>query len=293
MNDHLSQDTDIAELEADGTFGTGFDTSAPELEADIPRGVDAQDLFSYCLMLGDDALVFTQRLIEWCTRAPELEVEVALANFGLDLLGQARLLLGRAGHVERAGRDEDSLAFLRDPDAFRNVLFVEDAHEDFADCVLRLLVFSTWRGALLSSLASSTDPTLAAVAVRGVREIAYHRDFAAHWAVRLGDGTAHSRARTQRAWQRLRPLLPELFVTHDVERRLAVAGCAVPAADVRADVEQALDAVLAAAGIELYDSANPPPVTRAGGRDGSHSEALPALLTEMQSVARAYPGAVW
>ncbi|MET8947835.1 1,2-phenylacetyl-CoA epoxidase subunit PaaC [Streptomyces sp. NPDC004542] len=294
MNDQPPSDTVLADLDLEGTFGTGFDVFVPELEADVPDGADPRDLFAYCLMLGDDALVFTQRLIGWCTRAPELEVEVALANFGLDLLGQARLLLGRAGHVERAGRDEDALAFLRGPEAYRNVRFAEDAHADFADCVLRLLVFSTWRGVLLSRLTSAPDLALAAVSVRGVRELAYHREFAAHWTARLGDGTERSRRRTLRAWRGLRPLLQELFVTHDVERRLAAAGCAVPAADLRAEVEQALAAALAPADIALYDPVAPAvPGPRATGRDSRPGDALTELLTEMQSVARAYPGAVW
>jgi ring-1,2-phenylacetyl-CoA epoxidase subunit PaaC len=285
--------SDTTVPDADAVFGTGFDTAAPELEGPVPEGADARDLFAYCLMLADDALILTQRLIGWCTRAPELEIEVALANFGLDLLGQARLLLARAGHVEQAGRDEDTLAFLRGPGEYRNVLFAEDAHDDFADCVLRLLVFSTWRGALLARLASAADPALAAVAARSVRELAYHQDFAAHWTVRLGDGTAGSRARTLRAWRRLRPLLPELFTTHDVESRLAASGCAVPAAEVRAGVEQALGAVLGAADIELYDTTSPSAAPRTGGRDGRHTDALPELLAEMQSVARAFPGAIW
>ena len=199
-------------------------------------------------MLGDDALVCSQRLSEWVSNAPELEEEVALANTALDLLGQARILLARAGHVEggRAG-DEDALAYLRSEAEFRNVALAELPDGlDFARAIARLLLFSTWRLALLHRLLGSRDPVIAAVAGKGVKELTYHRDYAARWTLRLGDGTAESHRRMQAALDAVWPYVEELFRTSDVERRLAAAGVAVDPAETRAEVDAVLDEVLAA-----------------------------------------------
>src|SRR5262245_34916942 len=139
-------------------FGTGFADPLAGVDAAVPSGIDNGDLTAYCLMLGDDALVMSHRLQQWCTNAPTLEDEVALANIALDLLGQARLLLSRAGQVEGRGRDEDTLAYFRAAGEFRNVRIVELDNGDFAECVVRLLLFATWRLALLARLVSSLDP---------------------------------------------------------------------------------------------------------------------------------------
>src|SRR5580692_10311854 len=176
-------------------FGTGFTDPLEGVDPAVPPGTDAAALAAYCLMLGDDALIYSHRLQQWATRAPELEEETALANIALDLLGQARMLLARAGRADGSGRDEDELAFFRDEGEFRNVRLVERADADFAELTGRLLVFSTWRLALLGALTASRDPVLAAIAAKGVKELAYHRDYAARWVARLGDGTDVSRAK--------------------------------------------------------------------------------------------------
>ncbi|GII78569.1 phenylacetate-CoA oxygenase subunit PaaI [Sphaerisporangium rufum] len=272
-------------------YGTGFADPLAGVDTRVPSGVDAADLAGYCLMLGDDALVMSHRLQEWCTRAPELEEEVALANIALDLLGQARLLLSRAGAAEGAGRDEDALAYLRDPGGFRNVRLVEAENGDFGHAMARLLVFAAWRLALLDRLAGSRDPVLAAVAAKGVKEVAYHRDYAAGWVVRLGDGTAYSRERMAAGLAAVWPLVPELFARHEVEARLAAAGVAADPAGLRAEFDQVLDQVLTAATLARPPE-RPGPV-RAAGRAGEHTPALATLLAELQSVARAHPGAAW
>ena len=145
-------------------FGTGFADPLAGVDTAVPAGVDRDDLAAYCLTLGDDALVMSHRLQEWCANAPELEDEVALANIGLDLLGQARLLLTRAGVADGTGRSEDDFAFGRDGHEFRNVRIVEAPNGDFACSVARLLVFATWRLALVDRLRASADPVLAAIA---------------------------------------------------------------------------------------------------------------------------------
>lgn len=289
----MSHDNPYEALGGDGdarwAFGTGFTDPLAGVDTTAPAGVDGGDLAAYCLMLGDDALVMSHRLQEWCTRAPELEEEVALANIALDLLGQARLLLARAGQADGGGRSEDDLAFLRDAAGFRNVRLVEAANGDFARSMARLLVFAVWRLALLDRLAGSRDPVLAAVAAKGVKEVAYHRDYAAGWVVRLGDGTAYSRERMEEGLAAVWPLVAELFVPHEVELRLARAGVAVDPSQLRAEFDAVLDQVLDAARLTRPDTAP----AGAGGRDGRHGAELDEVLSVMQSVARALPGATW
>src|SRR5260370_14375762 len=173
-------------------FGTGFADPLAGVDTTLPDGVDGAELGAYCLMLGDDALIMSHRLQQWLARAPELEEETALANIALALLGQARLLLARAGTADGTGRGEDDYAFGRLEREFRNVRLAEVADADFGGLIARLLVFSTWRLALLAALRGSRDPVLAAVAARGVSGVAYHRDYAAQWAGRLAGGTAYS-----------------------------------------------------------------------------------------------------
>jgi ring-1,2-phenylacetyl-CoA epoxidase subunit PaaC len=283
----------LAETHEDGqwAFGTGFEDVQEEITAPVPDGVDAADLAQYCLMLGDDALICAQRLSEWVANAPELEEEVALANTALDLLGQARVLLARAAHLG-AGADEDALAFQRVEADFRNVALAEVADDlDFARTIARLLLFSSWRLALLERLVTSRDPVLAAVAGKGVKELTYHRDHAAQWTVRLGDGTDVSHARMQAALDAVWPYVEELFRTSDVEARLP--GVAVDPAETRDEVVAVLDTVFAAASLTRPTRPGAGTIGGRGGRQGVHTEALGHVLAEMQSLARQHPGAAW
>lgn len=259
-------------------FGTGFEAPLHGVDAAVPESLDAERLAAQCLALGDDALVSAQRLAQWCTRAPELEEEVALANIGLDLLGQARLLYARTGQLDGTGRGEDAYAYFRDAAEFRNVRLAELPNGDFAFCVARLLVLSAWRLAFFERLADTSDPVLAAVAAKGVKELAYHRQYAAEWVVRLGDGTDESRRRMRSALHQVAPYLGELF-----------ADSADSAAPVRREWAAVLRQVTEAAGLD-WPEADPLP---GSGRDGWHTEHLAPLLAELQSVARAHPGATW
>ena len=272
-------------------FGTGFTDPLEGIDTAVPEGVDGSALAQYCLMLGDDALIYSHRLQQWVTRAPELEEETALANIALDLLGQARMLLARAGRADGSGRDEDQLAFFRDEREFRNVRLVERLDADFAELVARLLVFSAWRLALLRALTASRDPVLAAIAAKGVNELTYHRDYAARWVVRLGDGTELSHARMQAGLAVVWPLTGELFTPHPVEA--ALAGVAADVRAIRGEVETALDTVLTAATLTRPGAAPLAGVAGRAGRDGVHTEAFGYVLAELQSVARAHPGATW
>nr|WP_305784794.1 1,2-phenylacetyl-CoA epoxidase subunit PaaC [Actinoplanes lichenis] len=241
-------------------------------------------------MLGDDALIMSHRLQEWVTRAPEIEDELALANIALDLLGQARLLLGRAAEVEDAGRDEDSLAYGREAGEFRNVCLAEPADADFAHLMARLLAFATWRLALLDRLSASADPVLAAIAAKGVKEVTYHRDYAARWVVRLGDGTDLSHQRMQAAMTAVATQTGELFAVHPVEQAMAAAGFGVDPAQLRPEFATVWSQVLDAATLEAPAD---PAVGVGEGRDGRHTAALSGILDELQSVARSTPGGVW
>ncbi|MEV0049371.1 1,2-phenylacetyl-CoA epoxidase subunit PaaC [Saccharopolyspora shandongensis] len=274
-------------------FGTGFDDPLSGVDTTLPEGVDGAAFARYCLMLGDDALIASQRLTEWVTRAPELEDELALANIALDLLGQARLLLSRAGQADGSGRGEDELAYFRDEREFRNVRLVEPPNGDFAQTIARLLVFATWRLALFARLAESRDPVLAAIAAKGVKELTYHREYAAQWAIRLGDGTEVSHARMQQGLDAVWPLVDELFAPNATDREMVAAGVGTDPAQVRAEFDDVLDQVIAAATLRRPDASALAGVAGRTGRDGVHTEHLGFLLAELQSLARAHPEATW
>ncbi len=287
-------------------FGTEFSDPLAHADAPLPGGVSRTALAAYCLMLGDDALVLSNRLSEWCGRAPDLEVDIALANIALDLLGQAQVLLSRAAVADPSvvprlppGSPvpaQDALAFFRDDRAFRNTRLVEAENGDFGETVSRLLVFATWRLAIFGRLAGGTarsgsrDVIVCGVAAKGAKELTYHRDFAARWFVTLAQGTPESRRRVlaglDAAWRHH----DELFQAHPVERELAAAGVAVDPAGIAAEADTVLGQVLAAGDVER------PAVPQAGGtpgRDGRHTEALSRMLAQMQSVARAHPQGRW
>jgi len=289
--------------DAHWAFGTDFEDPLAGVDTTVPDGVARADLAAYCLMLADDALILSHRLSEWCSHAPDLEEDIALANVALDLLGQARLLLARAAAADPAVvpslpegspvPDEDALAFFRDARDFRNVRLCEVPNGDFAETVARLLVFSCWRLALLQRLSTSSDAVLAAVAAKGVKEVTYHRDFAGRWFLTLARGTEESRRRLVTALNELWPLYAELFLTHEVEGRVAEVGVGVDPAEVAGEVDVVLDQVLAVSGVERPAAPGLAGVQGKRGRDGMHTEAQSRLLAEMQVVARAHPMGRW
>jgi ring-1,2-phenylacetyl-CoA epoxidase subunit PaaC len=250
----------------------------------------ADDILFQCLLrLGDDSLVLGQRLSELCGHAPALEVDLALANLALDLIGQATLWLELAGEVEGAGRDADALAFRRDPAAFRNCLLVEQPNGDFARTMVRQLLFSTWQQLAYEQLERSSNPRIAEIAAKALLEVRYHAQLAADWVIRLGDGTRESRGRMTAALAWHARFIDELFEVDDVSSATAVAGVAPEPASLRPAFDAAIAAVLANATLVF------PTLPRAstGGRRGRHSEHLVPMLADMQFLQRTYPGAKW
>jgi ring-1,2-phenylacetyl-CoA epoxidase subunit PaaC len=252
-----------------------------------PATAGTADVALYALRLGDDALILAQRVAEWSSNAPELEEDIALTNIALDLLGQARFLLSQAG--ELTGRDEDELAFRRGEREFLNCLLVEQPNGDFAQTIARQLLFSTYQLSLYGRLVESSDETLAGVAAKAVKEVAYHRDHSVKWTLRLGDGTAESHGRMQEAIERLWPYTGELFESDSLTKRLAGTGIAVDPPDLLEEWSEFVAATLTEATLAVPQTGWRP----TGGRRGEHTEAFGHLLAEMQWLHRSHPGATW
>jgi ring-1,2-phenylacetyl-CoA epoxidase subunit PaaC len=246
-------------------------------------------LFDTLLRLGDDSLILGQRLGEYCGHAASVEVDLSLANIGLDLIGQATHFLGRAGEAEGRGRDGDSLAFHRDVLDFRNCLLVEQPNGDFAQTMARQLLFSTWQELLLGHLEGSSDDAIAAIAAKAVKEVRYHAELAAEWVIRLGDGTEESRARMEGGLDWMWRFVSELFEMDELATEAAARGIGADVGAFRADYDARIAAVLAEA--TLAAPAGQRPIL--GGRRGHHSEHLGHVLAAMQFLPRTYPDATW
>jgi ring-1,2-phenylacetyl-CoA epoxidase subunit PaaC len=244
-------------------------------------------LFDYLLRLGDNALILSQRLGEWCGHGPALEEDIALTNVALDLLGQSRLWLGYAG--ELVNRDEDQLAFLRDAGEFRNVLLIEQPNGDFAETIARQYFFDAWHHLLLQKLCDSADERVRGIAEKALKEVTYHLRRSTGWVIRLGDGSEESHARIERAIDNLWSYTGELFEMDAVEEEMKQAGIGCDLEALRAPWMAEIGRVFAEATLEI------PKQTwmQHGGKRGVHSEKLGYILAEMQFLQRAYPGAKW
>lgn len=265
-----------------------------DLTAEL-TGADAStqaspDVAEYAMRLGDDALILSQRLGWWISRAPELEEDMALGNIALDLLGHARSLLHYAGTA--TGRSEDDLAYWRDEHEFRCAWLFEQPNGDFAHTIARGLIAAIYMQELYTALSASTDASLAAIAAKSVKEVAYHRDHAVQWTLRLAGGTEESRARMLVALTDTWPYIDELFRDDELHERL---GDVAPLpSSLRAGFDEVWSAVLAEAEIAERDYVNPKVGhSSGGGRFGNHSTHLGPILAEMQVLARRHPGATW
>jgi ring-1,2-phenylacetyl-CoA epoxidase subunit PaaC len=253
----------------------------PASEVDVEERVE-QAFVDYCQRLGDDALILGQRISEWCGHAPVLEVDLSLANLALDLIGQGMNFLGLAG-------DADRLAFHRDVLDWKNCLLVEQPNGDFAQTIARQMLFSTWQHMLYQRLANASDARIAGVAAKGVKEVAYHRELAADWVIRLGDGTVESTRRMAQGLDWCWRFIPELFEVDEVLAGLIERGIATDPREFEAEYRAEIDRVLTEA--KLDAPAEQRPIL--GGRRGHHSEHLGHLLAVMQFLPRTYPDATW
>ncbi|WP_333849399.1 1,2-phenylacetyl-CoA epoxidase subunit PaaC [Leclercia sp.] len=245
-------------------------------------------LTQYVLRLGDNGLVLSQRLGAWCGHAPELEIDLALANIGLDLLGQARNFLTYAAELEGAG-DEDTLAFQRDERQFSNLLLVEQPNGNFADTLARQYFIDAWHVALFTRLTQSRDAQLAAIAAKSIKEARYHLRFSRGWLERLGNGTAVSGQKMQQAVNDLWRFTAELFEADEIDLALVAEGISVDPRTLRDEWEAEVFAGLKAATLSVPEEA----AYRSGGRKGLHTEHLGPMLAEMQYLQRVYPGQQW
>jgi len=245
--------------------------------------------FESVLRIADTSLILGQRLSEWCGHGPVIEEDIALTNIALDLIGQARLLLTHAGRVEGQGRDEDRLAFLRAESECRNLSIVELPNQDFGRTILRNFLVAAWQAPLWSELRSSSDAELAAIAEKSAKETRYHLQHAADWTVRLGDGTAESKRRMQRALDYLWPYTAEFFADDALDRAVRTTGLMPLPSSLQPAWEATVLPVLAEA--TLTAPARTPFLSN--GRQGRHTEHMGHLLAPMQAMQRTYPGCTW
>ena len=251
--------------------------------------VSETPLVLYSLRRADDALILGHRLSEWCGHAPMMEEDMALANMGLDLLGQARELYSYAAKVEGKDNDEDKFAYLRDVRQYRNLLLLEQPNGDFARTMVRQFFYSVFADLYWRAMMKSSDPTFAAIAAKSEKESAYHVRHCSEWIVRLGDGTEESHRRAQTAIDDLWAFTGEMFAVDDSERGLIDAGIAADTASLRAPWLKTVSNVVNEATLALPKN----DWMQQGGRSGSHSEHLGHLLSELQSLPRTFPGATW
>ena len=249
-----------------------------------------QALYEYCLRLGDSSLVIGHRMSEWCGHGPILEEDIAMTNIALDLVGQARTLLQYAAQLKGGEATEDSLAYHRNPEEFRNLLLCEHPNGDFGDTMARHFYFDVYHELLLTELKNSTDETLSAYAEKSLKEVTYHQGHTSDWIIRLGDGTEESHERIQNSINKLWGYTGELFAVDEVDEVAVKEGFGVNLTPLNAKWEVQVKAVLTEATLKVPASNRN---EHTGGKQGRHSQELAEMLEEMQVVPRTYPDAVW
>ncbi len=246
-------------------------------------------LIRYVTRLGDNSLILGQRMIELVAASPELEEELANANFALDYIGQARMLYTYAGEREGAGRNEDDFAFLRPEHEYRNLLLVEQPNGHFGDSTVRAVLFESFYVLLLDALTRCSDEGLAGIAARAVKEVRYHLKHSSQWLVRLGDGTEESHARVQQSLNDLWRYTGEMFANDDIDKLIRDEFDGPNLNVIAKQWRKAVAAIVSAATLELPEDG----WMASGGKDGRHSEHFGFLLADLQYMQRTYPGATW
>jgi ring-1,2-phenylacetyl-CoA epoxidase subunit PaaC len=245
--------------------------------------------FQYVLRLGDNALILSHRLSEWCGHGPVLEQDIALTNIALDLLGQARMFLSYAAELQGEGRSEDDLAYFRQASEFRNALLCEQPNVDFAHTIVRQFFFDAYNYVNLQGLTQSRDERLSAIAEKAIKEATYHLRFSSEWMVRLGDGTALSNEKMQAALNALWMFGGELCTSDEVDMAMYQAGIA-PDLEIFAPLwRKKVIEIVKEATLLLPEET----WMQRGGKQGRHTEHLGYILAEMQHLQRSYPGNNW
>ncbi len=250
---------------------------------------DKRIIAGYAARLGDNALVLGQRMIENVAAYPELEEELANANFALDYIGQARMFYTYAGECEGAGRSEDDFAFLRPEHEYRNLLLVEQPNGDFGDALVRQYLFEAFYVHLLEALTRCSDEGLSEIAARAVKEVRYHLRHSRMWLVRLGDGTDESHARVQASLDGLWRFTGEMFAADRLDDAFREAFNGPHLEIIEAEWRKDVGSDIATATLNMPDEQ----WMASGGKQGRHSEHMGYLLAELQHLQRSYPGASW
>jgi ring-1,2-phenylacetyl-CoA epoxidase subunit PaaC len=248
-----------------------------------------KELFDYILRLADNSLIHGQRLAEWCGHGPVLEEDIALSNTALDFIGQATNLYKYAAELEGQGRDEDQIAFLRDADAYFNLILLEQPNGDYAFTMARQFLFTMWYYLVLEQLTNSKDSFLSGFAQKSIKEVKYHVIHSRDWILRMGDGTEESHQRIQSAFDSIWEYTPEMFEMDDLEKQMSEQGIGVDLLALRPTWRAQVEAVLQEATLTAPADA----WGHSGGKRGRHSEHLGFILADMQYLQRAYPGAKW
>ena len=250
---------------------------------------DKATLTAYATRLGDNALILGQRMIELVAASPELEEELANANFALDYIGQARMFYTYAGECEGKGRGEDDFAFLRPEHDYHNLLLVEQPNGHFGDSITRQVLFESWYVLLLDALTRCSDEGISVIAARAIKEVRYHLRHSSQWLVRLGDGTQESHARVQQSLDELWRFTGEMFAPDDLDDEMRAVFNGPHLEIIEAQWREDVAAVISEATLTMPDDQ----WMASGGKQGRHTEYLAHVLAEMQYLQRTYPGATW
>lgn len=246
-------------------------------------------LLKYVLYLGDNTLILSQRLGEWCGHGPVLEQDIAMTNIALDLLGQSRMYCQYAANLSDSNKTEDDIAFLRKEQAYNNLLLVEQPNGDWGQTLVRQFLFDSWHYYLLHALVDSKDQNLSDIAQKSIKEVTYHLKYSSEWMIRLGDGTDESHKRMLNALNELWRFSEEPLIMADYEKDLVESGIAVDISTIRESVQKKRQDIIREATLSIPEDE----FMQTGGKEGKHTEHMGYILTEMQYMQRVHPGQEW
>ncbi|MBK9256133.1 MAG: phenylacetate-CoA oxygenase subunit PaaC [Saprospiraceae bacterium] len=250
---------------------------------------EKQQLLDYLMLPADNVLILGQRLGEWCGHGPVLEQDIAMTNIALDLIGEARNYYQYAAEIAADGRTEDDFPYKRDVRQFRNILLVELPNGHWGDTLMRQFMFDCFHYYYLEALKSSNDKRLAAIASKSFKEVSYHIRFSGEWIIRLGDGTDESHQKIQTSLDNLMPYFEEMFIPSDIETQMKDSGIAPDLSKIKIHATDRFENTIEEATLIIPQNIYP----QKGGKTGLHTEHLGFIISDLQYLQRAYPGAEW